>query len=335
MRIVVALGGNALLRRGEPMTSANQQANGRRAAKAIASLAQSHDLVITHGNGPQVGLLALQAESYQGVQPYPLDVLNAESEGMIGYLLEQELRNQLTDRPRCTDSPDRPDCQVVTLLTQVEVDAHDPAFSHPTKPIGALYHQAEAEQLAASRGWAIAPDGDAYRRVVPSPEPKRILELGAIQLLVQAGALVICVGGGGIPVVVSSGGEIRGVEAVIDKDLAAALLATALGMDALLLLTDVDAVYTNWGTPAAQPLHQVTPAVLRGYSFAPGSMAPKVEAACRFVEQTGGIAGIGRLEDAAAILAGQAGTRVQREAITANATRPAIRTAQTIAVPSG
>jgi carbamate kinase len=299
MRVVVALGGNALLRRGEPLTATNQQANIRLAAQAIAALAQQHDLIITHGNGPQVGLLALQAEAYRGVQPYPLDVLNAETEGMIGYLIEQELRNQLPDR------------QVVTLLTQVEVDASDPAFAHPTKPIGAIYTQAEAEQLAAERGWAIAPDGNAYRRVVPSPEPRRIIELAAIQLLVEAGALVVCVGGGGIPVVVTPTGGIRGVEAVIDKDLAAALLATSLGAKALLLLTDVDAVYLHWGTTAAQPLHQVTPEQLRRYSFAPGSMAPKVEAACRFVEKTGGLAGIGRLEDATAILAGQAGTLVR------------------------
>lgn len=299
MRIVVALGGNALLRRGEPMTPENQQTNIGRAARAIATLAQEHDLIIVHGNGPQVGLLALQAEAYKDVQPYPLDILNAESEGMIGYWIEQELRNQLPDR------------QVVTLLTQVEVDADDPAFTHPTKPIGSIYTQAEAEQLAAERGWAIAPDGDAYRRVVPSPEPRRIIELSAIQILVRAGALVICVGGGGIPVVTTPTGEIRGVEAVIDKDLAAALLATSLEAEALLLLTDVDAVYTHWGTSTAQPLHRVSPAELRRYSFAPGSMAPKVEAVCRFVEQTGGIAGIGRLEDAAAILTGQAGTLVQ------------------------
>ncbi|MDX2239992.1 MAG: carbamate kinase [Leptolyngbyaceae cyanobacterium bins.302] len=298
MRVVVALGGNALLRRGEPMTSANQQANIRLAAQAIATLAQEHELIIAHGNGPQVGLLALQAEAYKGVQPYPLDVLNAETEGMIGYLIEQELRNQLPDR------------QIVTLLTQVEVDATDPAFTHPTKPIGAIYTQAEAEQLAAERGWAIAPDGKGYRRVVPSPEPRRIIELAAIQLLVQSGALVVCVGGGGIPVVVTSTGAIRGVEAVIDKDLAAALLATALKVEALLLLTDVDAVYTHWGTPTAEPLHQISPNQLRRYSFAPGSMAPKVEAVCRFVEQTGGIAGIGRLEDATKILTGQTGTRV-------------------------
>lgn len=301
MRIVVALGGNALLRRGEPMTSENQQSNIRLAAEAIATLAQDHELIIVHGNGPQVGLLTLQAEAYKGVPPYPLDLLNAETEGMIGYVMEQELRNQLPNR------------QVVTLLTQVEVDANDPAFSHPTKPIGCIYPQVEAERLAAERGWAIAPDGEFYRRVVPSPEPRRIIELGAIQLLAASGVLVICVGGGGIPVIVTPSGGIRGVEAVIDKDLAAALLARSLGVGALLLLTDVDAVYSHLGTPDAQPLHCVSPEQLRRYSFAPGSMAPKVEAVCRFVEQAGGIAGIGRLEDAAAILAGQAGTFVQSE----------------------
>ncbi|MEM9904820.1 MAG: carbamate kinase [Cyanobacteria bacterium P01_D01_bin.44] len=299
MRIVVALGGNALLRRGQPMTSQNQQTNIQIAAKAIATLAQDHDLVIVHGNGPQVGLLALQAEAYKDVKPYPLDILNAETEGMIGYLIEQELHNQLPDR------------QVVTLLTQVEVDLKDPAFAHPTKPIGATYPQAEAERLAAERGWAIAPDGDAYRQVVPSPEPRRIIELAAIQLLIQSGVLVICVGGGGIPVAVTPTGAIHGVEAVIDKDLAAALLAISLEVDALLLLTDVDAIYSNWGTPAAQPLRLISPEKLRHYSFAPGSMAPKVDAICRFIEQTGGIAGMGRLEDAAAILTGQAGTLVR------------------------
>jgi carbamate kinase len=298
MRIVVALGGNALLRRGQPMTSQNQQQNIQTAAQAIATLAKEHDLIIVHGNGPQIGLLSLQAEAYKDVQPYPLDVLTAETGGMIGYLIEQELRNQLPDR------------QVVTLLTQIEVDENDPAFEHPTKPIGALYTQAEAEQLATEHGWAIAPDGDAYRRVVPSPEPRRIIELAAIQLLVQSGALVICVGGGGIPVVRISTGSTHGVAAVIDKDLAAALLAKSMEADALLLLTDVDAVYTNWGTPTAQPLRCVSPEQLRGYSFAAGSMAPKVEALCRFVEQTGGIAGTGRLEDAAVILSGQAGTLV-------------------------
>jgi carbamate kinase len=225
-------------------------------------------------------------------------VLSAETEGMIGYLIEQELRNQL------------PECQIVTLLTQIEVDAADPAFQHPTKPIGPLYSQEEAEQLKQARGWAVAPDGDAYRRVVPSPEPHRILELEMIQLLVTAGVLVICAGGGGIPVTKNAEGQRQGVEAVIDKDLAAALLATELKVDALLLLTDVDAVYENWNMPHARLLSEITPQQLRQLTFAPGSMAPKVEAACRFVEATGRMAGIGCLEDAAAILAGTRGTRV-------------------------
>jgi carbamate kinase len=304
MLVAIALGGNALLKRGQPLEADVQLRNIGVAAMAIAAVtktdAPTNQVVVTHGNGPQVGLLALQAEAYRAVHPYPLDVLNAETEGAIGYLIEQQLRNQLPDR------------QVVTLLTQVEVDADDPAFAHPTKPIGPLYTQAEAERLAAERGWAIAPDGDAYRRVVPSPEPRRILELPAIQLLVRAGALVICAGGGGIPVAIDPIGGIRGVEAVIDKDLAAALLAIALNADAFLLLTDVDAVYADWNSPAATPLRAVTPQQLRSHTFAPGSMGPKVEAACRFVEATDKVAGIGRLEDAVAILAGQAGTIVRR-----------------------
>lgn len=299
MLVVIALGGNALLKRGQPLEADIQLRNIRVAAAAIATIAQTHTVVVTHGNGPQVGLLALQAAAYQAVQPYPLDVINAETEGMIGYLIEQQLRNYLPDR------------QVVTLLTQVEVDAADPAFAQPTKPIGPLYTQTAAAQLAADRGWTIAVDGDAYRRVVPSPEPRRILELPTIRLLVDAGALVICTGGGGIPVVVTPIGGIRGVEAVIDKDLAAALLAIALDADALLLLTDIDAVYTNWHSPTARSLQATTPQQLRRYTFAPGSMGPKVEAACRFVETTNHLAGIGRLEDAAAILAGQAGTIVR------------------------
>lgn len=294
----MALGGNALLQRGQPLEAAVQLQNIEVAAAAIAAIAQTHQVVVTHGNGPQVGLLALQAEAYQAVHPYPLDVLNAETEGMIGYLIEQQLRNRLPDR------------QVVTLLTQVVIKGDDPAFAHPTKPIGPLYGQVEAKRLAAERGWAIAPDGDAYRRVVPSPEPRRILELATIQLLVQADALVICAGGGGIPVVVTPSGGIRGVEAVIDKDLAAALLAIALNADALLLLTDVNAVYTDWPTPGAKPLREATPQQLRSHTFAPGSMEPKVEAACRFVEATHNVAGIGRLEEAAALLAGAAGTMV-------------------------
>ncbi len=299
MLVVIALGGNALIRRGQAPEVEIQRQNIKLAAKVIAQVAREHRVVVTHGNGPQVGLLALQAETYKQVKPYPLDVLDAETEGAIGYLIEQELRNQL------------PQQQIVTLLTQIEVDPHDRAFAHPTKPIGAVYSETEAKQLAKQRGWAVAADGNVYRRVVPSPEPKRILELPTIRLLVKVGALVVCAGGGGIPVVVTPAGSIRGVEAVIDKDLATALLATELQADALLLLTDVDGVYANWGTPEAQPIPMTTPQQLGNYSFAPGSMQPKVEAACRFVKATVGMAGIGKLEDGAEILSGTRGTIVR------------------------
>jgi carbamate kinase len=301
VRVVIALGGNALLRRGEPPDDASQRRNVAAAAAAIAGIACEHAVVVTHGNGPQVGLLALQAEAYDPGRPHPLDVLGAQTEGMIGYLIEQELRNRLPGR------------QVATLLTQVAVDADDAAFGHPTKPIGPGYPKDRAERLAAERGWSVAPDGDAYRRVVASPEPRRIIELETIRLLLAAGVLVVCTGGGGIPVVETPAGGLRGIEAVIDKDLAAALLATAIGADALLLLTDVDGVYLGWGTPRAKPLRHATPAAMRRHAFAPGSMGPKVEAACRFAEATGGPAGIGRLADAEGILAGRAGSRVQPE----------------------
>jgi carbamate kinase len=299
MLVVIALGGNALIRRGQPPEVEIQRHNIKLAAQAIAVIAREHRVVVTHGNGPQVGLLALQAEAYRQVKPYPLDVLDAQTEGAIGYLIEQELCNQLPGQPS------------VTLLTQIEVDPGDPAFAQPTKPIGAVYSETEAKQLAQQRGWAVARDGNFYRRVVPSPEPRRILELSAIRLLVQVGALVVCAGGGGIPVVVTPAGSICGIEAVIDKDLATALLATELEADALLLLTDVDAVYENWETPEARPIARTTPQQLSNYSFAPGSMQPKVEAACRFVKATAGIAGIGKLEEAAAILRGDRGTIVQ------------------------
>ncbi len=298
MRVVVALGGNALLRRGEPPEAEVQRRNLGVAADAVAGIARDHVVVVTHGNGPQVGLLALQAEAFARVRPYPLDVLGAETEGMIGYLLEQELRNRLPER------------QVATLLTQVEVDPDDPAFARPSKPIGPAYDRKTAERLAAERGWAVAVEGEDWRRVVASPEPRRIVELPTIRLLVEAGALVVCAGGGGIPVVATPGGGLRGVEAVIDKDRAAALLAMALGAQALLLLTDVDAVYLHWNTPEARPLGRTTPAELRRHAFAPGSMGPKVEAACGFVEETGGVAGIGALADGPRILRGETGTQV-------------------------
>jgi carbamate kinase len=303
MRVVVALGGNALLRRGQPADVASQRANVATAVESIAELAAEHDVVVTHGNGPQVGLLALQGEAYGGVEPYPLDMLGAESEGMIGYLLDQELVNRLSGRR-----------QVATLLTQIIVDAADPAFRRPEKFIGPVYDDATAHRLAAERGWTIAADGRAWRRVVPSPEPRAIVELGTIRLLVDAGVLVVCVGGGGIPVTIDREGRLRGVEAVVDKDRAAALLAEGLEADALLMLTDVGAVELDHGSPDARPLTDADAHELRALQFAPGSMGPKVDAACDFAERTGGLAGIGRLEDAAAILRGERGTRVRARA---------------------
>ena len=298
MRIVIALGGNALLRRGEPADAATQRRNVATAVEAIADLARDHEVIVTHGNGPQVGLLALQGEAYADVRPYPLDVLGAESEGMIGYLLDQELVNHLGGRP------------VATLLTQVIVDRGDPAFERPSKPIGPVYDRETAERLAAERGWAIAPDGPHHRRVVASPEPCSIVELPTLRLLVEAGVVVVCVGGGGIPVAVDRDGRLHGVEAVIDKDLAAALLAEGLGADALLMLTDVPAVQSGWGTPHARDLGDVSAQELRTMLFAEGSMGPKIDAACRFVEATQGLAGVGALADARAILEGRRGTRV-------------------------
>jgi carbamate kinase len=298
VRVVIALGGNALLRRGEPAEADAQRRNVATAVTAIADLAAEHEVVVTHGNGPQVGLLALQGDAYGAVAPYPLDVLGAESEGQIGYMLDQALLNALGGRP------------VATLLTQVIVDLDDPGFAHPTKPIGPVYDNATAEQLASERGWAIARDGAHFRRVVASPEPRSIVELETLKLLVGARVLVVCVGGGGIPVAVDRDGRLRGVEAVIDKDLAAALLARGLGADALLLLTDVPAVQADWRTPVARDIRRASPEQLRAGSFAAGSMGPKIEAACRFVEATGGQAGIGALADARAILEGERGTLI-------------------------
>lgn len=298
MLIVVALGGNALLKRGEPMTAEAQRVNVRTAAAALARLVEAgHRLVVTHGNGPQVGLLALQAAAYDASTAFPLDVLGAETEGMIGYLIEQELENVLA-----------PGSKVATLLTQVEVAATDPAFKNPSKPVGPVYDEAEARHLARDRGWAIRADGAGFRRVVPSPKPVTIPDVDVIRLLLDRSVTVICAGGGGIPVVRRDDGSLIGVEAVIDKDAASALLAENLGADALLLLTDVDAVYRDWGGGNQAAFGRVSPRDLAAYTFPAGSMGPKVAASCRFVERTGGLAGIGRLEDATAILDGKAGT---------------------------
>lgn len=299
MLVVIALGGNALLQRGQPMTEPEQRANVKKAAKALAEVAHEHTVVITHGNGPQVGLLALQNAAYSEVEPYPLDALGAQTEGMIGYLIEQELGNVLPyEQP------------IATMLTQIEVDANDPAFQKPSKPIGPVYTREQAERLKRERGWAMAPDNDKFRRVVPSPLPKHIFEIKVIELLVTNGVIVICAGGGGIPTVYREGRILEGVEAVIDKDRAGALLAVELKADAYLMLTDVHAVCTDWGKPGARAIRRASPAAMAALSFAAGSMGPKVEAACDFVQQTGGIAAIGSLEDALQMLQGTAGTTV-------------------------
>lgn len=301
MLVVVALGGNALLRRGEPLTVGNQRANVRLAATAIAGvIGAGHRVVICHGNGPQVGLLALQGAAYMPEEAYPLDVLGAETEGMIGYLIEQELMNTLA-----------PGTRYATLLTQVEVDRGDPAFLAPSKPIGPVYRPEEAERVRREQGWAMVEEAAGkWRRVVPSPLPRHILQIDVIRMLVEAGVIVVCAGGGGIPTVRLGDGHVEGVEAVIDKDRAAGLLAAELGADALLMLTDVEAVFAGWGTADQRPIRRARPEDLKGMPFAAGSMGPKVDAASDFARRTGGIAGIGKLNDAAAILAGEAGTLV-------------------------
>jgi carbamate kinase len=299
MRVVIALGGNALLRRGEPLTAENQRANVAFAARQIASIVPHHEVVIAHGNGPQVGLLALQAQAYRDVRPYPLDILGAQTEAMIGYVIEQELGNLLPQQTR-----------LATLLTMGLVDRKDPAFDDPTKFIGPVYSRDEAERLAAELGWSVKQDGAAWRRVVASPEPQRIFEIEPIRTLVERGVVVICAGGGGIPTYLDDAGLLHGVEAVIDKDLASALLAEQLKADLLVIATDVDAVYLDHGTPAARPLGTVTPRELAGLAFPTGSMGPKVEAARRFVENTGSEAVIGSLVDIDEIVKGRAGTRV-------------------------
>ncbi|MGB5556754.1 MAG: carbamate kinase [Paracoccaceae bacterium] len=304
MRVVVALGGNALLRRGETPSAKAQRDSIRVVADALAGLMRAgHRLVVTHGNGPQVALLALPGEVAGKSGAFPLDVLGAETEGMIGYVLQQELDNAYG-----------PPARFATLLTQVEVDPDDPAFARPTKPVGPVYDKQQAHRLAADRGWTVAHDGDAGRRVVPSPRPLAILEIEVIRPLVDQGVTVICAGGGGIRVARRSDGTFVGVEAVIDKEHASGLLAAELGADAFVMLTDVDAVYADWGTREQHPIDEATPESLSGMDFAAGSMAPKVAAACAFVERTGGMAGIGALDAVAESLAGKAGTRVKPKA---------------------
>ena len=295
---MVALGGNALLRRGEPLDADNQARAARVAAGLLARVAAGNQLVVTHGNGPQVGLLALMSDAYKETAPYPLDVLGSETEGQIGYVLELELGNAI------------PDQETVAVLTRVVVDPGDPAFSAPSKFIGPVYSETEARSLAERHGWTVKPDGPNWRRVVASPRPQRIVQLDAIECLIDAGFLVVCTGGGGIPVVEDEHGHQRGVPAVIDKDLASALLASDLGVETLVLATDVDAVYADYGTPRQRPIAHATPTTLRSHQFAAGSMGPKVEAVCRFVERTGGRGVIGSLERIDELVSGRSGTQV-------------------------
>ena len=303
MRIVVALGGNALLKRGESQTLEVQRRNARVAAQAIATIANGHELIVTHGNGPQVGLLALQTALAGGESPYPLDILGAETDGMIGYVLEQELNNALGGR------------RVATLLTQVEVDRGDPAFQKPTKYIGPVYDAAEARQLAATHNWTVAMDGNRWRRVVASPEPRDIVEIRAIRKLSSSGFVTICAGGGGIPVSRSTSDQLEGVDCVVDKDLTSALLAERLDADCLLLLTDVPAVYTEFGTQGARQIRRARPVDLEPCNFPPGSMGPKIMGAVRFARRGACRSCIGRLDDVRGLLEGRTGTTISEDVV--------------------
>ena len=299
MRIVIALGGNALLRRGQPMSDDAQRANVREACDQIAPIALEHELVVSHGNGPQVGLLALQGAAYDQAPPQSLDVLGAETQGMIGYMVEQELGNRLPfDKP------------IATLLTMIEVDPADPAFMDPTKPIGPFYDRTTALALRDEKGWSFHSDGDAYRRVVPSPRPQRIFELRQIRWLLEKDAIVICAGGGGIPTMYEADGSLVGVEAVIDKDHASGLLAVGVEADRFIMATDADGVYLDWKQPTQRRIRLAHPDALDEVAdqFPPGSMGPKVTAACDFARATGNMAGIGALEDIQGLVAGEAGT---------------------------
>lgn len=302
MRFVIAIGGNALLKRGEPLSAANQARNMAKSAFGLAQICAGQEVAIVHGNGPQVGLLALEAALYKEVPPYPFDVLGAESQGMIGYVIAQAMRNALPGR------------EVAALLTQTLVDVGDAAFKRPTKPIGPMYNETEITAMKLPSDWHFAADGPYKRRVVPSPMPLEILELAAIKCLVAANVLTICCGGGGIPVIMDvRAGSIEkttGVEAVIDKDLASALLAIKLDADHLIILTDVDGIYAEWMQPGQRLLRSTTVTELQTLDFAEGSMGPKVEAACRFVRETGKQVFIGNLQAASAVVSGAAGTRV-------------------------
>ncbi|MEB8289609.1 carbamate kinase [Klebsiella michiganensis] len=301
MKIAIALGGNALLRRNESMTAENQRSNIELACRAIARLGEKHQLILSHGNGPQIGLLSLQADAYADkLTPYPFDILGAETQGMIGYLFAQELRNAM------------PSSEIAAVLTQVEVDEKDPALKHPTKFIGPVYTREVAEMIAQEKGWTIKSDGQYYRRVVPSPRPKSILEIASIRALVDAGTVVVACGGGGIPVTIKDDMG-KGLEAVIDKDLCCGLLADKLEADLLILATDVKCVFIDYGKPEAKAIRAANPQALAALSFSAGSMGPKIEATCEFVSKTGNRAMIGALDDIERMVAGDAGTTISSD----------------------
>jgi carbamate kinase len=316
MRVVVALGGNAILPRGEPMTVANQRIAIARACRPLATIASQHELVVSHGNGPQVGLLALQAAAYDSLSGYPFDVLGAQTEGMLGYLIEQELGNA-TRNARV----------IATLVTRTLVDPDDPAFAEPTKFVGPVYDEAQAQQCVTERGWVVKKDGDEFRRVVPSPAPLRILETQPVEWILDKGGVVICTGGGGVPTTLESDAHLMaGVEAVIDKDLASAVLARDIGADLLIIATDVDGVYLDWGTPEQRRVERAHPDALDESAFPAGSMGPKVRAAQQFAREGRGDAVIGSLDDIGEVFAGRAGTIVssaQVGLVTAGPVHPA------------
>lgn len=300
MRIIVALGGNAIARRGEPMTVQRQLDNLRLVSHQLKSVAEAHELVLTHGNGPQVGMLALQNAEYSALAEYPLDVLGAETQGMIGYFIEIEMRHALP-----------PEQKLTTVLTLVEVSTEDPAFKDPTKFIGPVYTESEAQTLATERGWSFRLDGAAHRRVVPSPVPQRIVQIDSVVQLLRANHIVICAGGGGIPMARDVDGHLVGVEAVVDKDASSAVLASAIQGDLFVMATDADAVYLDWGAPSQRAIKRISTAALGKHGFAAGSMGPKVAAAIAFADRSGCPAVIGKLDDLDGILAGRAGTVIE------------------------
>lgn len=303
MKIVIALGGNALLKRGEPMTAENQRENVKTACAQIARVYDGNQLIITHGNGPQVGLLALQNNAYKEVPMYPLDVLGAETAGMIGYMIQQELSNTVPGS-----------ASIATVLTQIQVNPKDPAFQKPSKPVGPVYSKEEADKIAAEKGWTMAPDNDKYRRVVASPKPVNIFGLEPLKTLIDHKYIVVCGGGGGIPTWLDDKGKQHGAEAVIDKDLATALLATLIDADLFVIATDVDGAYLDWGKPEQKRIALAAPDAALAFGFASGSMGPKIEAAANFAKATGKDAVIGALADIEQIVAGKAGTRISGKA---------------------